>query len=517
MRVYLEMPGDAHRELCARLAYAFRLFCAIYGHTPIVGCAQAAAPDVTLRYSAATRKGPPSSERAVWLTRGYRGRDWRQPAPPPIEYARDGINTVLHYAPEQGCSPDWIGEIFEWVSCADEYSVTARDRVDRPLYEASYAGRHAVNTHIPYAAVAMRGLQQEICRLLPRAPLEAETPEGLNGHAVIPTHDVDYFPRGRMHTVRRLARNAAISMVIGRSPLLASRQAGLALRAACGAKIDPLDQIVRVALEEERLGFGSSFFFLVRHGHRLDARYSLDDCGVVETMRWLAGQGMEIGLHGSFNSLEDEDGLKREARAMRERGFRPRGNRQHWLHYTLDRLIPAVERAGIGYDSSIGWSTRTGFRAGACFAYPPYDFAKEGPASFLELPLIAMDQALHVPGNSSEALFEQVAQMMAASRQLSWGGIALLWHPAAFGGGWLPAEVGEMYWRLATDRERWNERWMPGAKFLKLVRERYVDAGLFVSAPEAETSSVQCSLQETAVTDWPRESSTWTTNEAASV
>lgn len=478
MNLYLEMPEFASPALRARLGYAFRLFCAIYGHRPVLDSADVANADISIRYRDAAAHASIADVRTVWLCRGLRDRDPRQPAPPPIKYAHDGLNTILHYSPERSKAPDWIGEIFEWVSCADEYSLTRHDSIGRAVFETTYAGRHGIDAGIPYAAIAMRALQQEICRVMPRAPENPLPPEGLEGHAVLPTHDVDYFPLGRAHAAYRLIRNAVISCVLTRRPALGLRQAGYAARLLFGSDSDPLDRLVHVAQEEMRHGFSSSYYFLVQNAHRLDAGYTLADAGVLEMMHWLEARGMEIGLHGSFTSLEEPGALREERHSLEAEGATAVGGRQHWLRYTLDRLLPAVESAGLQYDSSIGWSRHIGFRAGACFAFPPYDFANERPATFLEFPLVVMDQALDSPGRRKVPMFHEVTKMIGASRRLGWGGISLLWHPAAFGDGWLGNDVGSMYWKLAEDRLRANDRWIKASQFLELARHRYVEAGL---------------------------------------
>lgn len=478
MNIYFEMPEYASPALRARLGYAFRLFCAIYGHTPILDPAYPTRAEVAIRYRDAGAHSSLADARTVWLCRGFRERDPRQPAPPPVKYARDGLSTLLHHVPERSKAPDWLGEIFEWVSCADEYSVREHDSIGRAEFAATYAGRHGIDVRIPYAALAMRGLQQEICRVAPRAGEQPEPPAGLEGHAVLPTHDVDYFRMGRIHAAWRLARNAVISCVLTRRPALALRQAGYAVRVLLGSDCDPLDQLVRVAEQEQGQGFSSSYYFLVRNAHRLDAGYTLAEPGVLDTMRWLEARGMEIGLHGSFTSLEEPGALAEERHSLEAEGLRALGGRQHWLRYTLDRLLPAIENAGLQYDTSIGWSRHIGFRAGACFAFPPYDFTKEGPATFLEFPMVMMDQALDLPGRHRVPIFHELTQMIGNSRRLGWGGISLLWHPAAFGDGWLPNDVGSMYWRLAEERRRSKDVWLKAAQFLELARPRYVEAGL---------------------------------------
>lgn len=105
-----------------------------------------------------------------------------------------------------------------------------------------------------------------------------------------------------------------------------------------------------------------------------------------------------------------------------------------------------------------------------------------------------MDQALHAPDGGEEQRFQEAAQVLAASRELGWGGVTLLWHPAAFGSGWLSPEIGKVFWRLAADRLCQNDQWMPSLRFLELARERFVQAGLLSNT--AQTRVIEMSLQE---------------------
>jgi hypothetical protein len=192
----------------------------------------------------------------------------------------------------------------------------------------------------------------------------------------------------------------------------------------------------------------------------------------------LIAKGMEVGVHGSYSSLDQHDRLRHEFLHCRALGFDPKGGRQHWLRFTLDRLIREVERAGAIYDASLGWGDQAGFRAGACFAFPPYDFEQERPATFLEIPLVIMDKALHVKGKGEETLYETAAKLLAASRRYGWGGISLLWHPTAFGGCQLSPEIGRVFWKLLDSQEAANDTWTSAADFVSAIRERYSRVGL---------------------------------------
>jgi hypothetical protein len=154
-------------------------------------------------------------------------------------------------------------------------------------------------------------------------------------------------------------------------------------------------------------------------------------------------------------------------------GFAPLGGRQHWLRFTLPQLVEGVARSGAAYDASLGWPAQIGFRAGLCAPFPPYDFEREAAAPFLELPLLAMDRALL--GTSHTGAADQLSQALAASRQYGWGGVSLLWHPTAFGGGQFPKVIGEAYWRLL---DAGTDNFVSGASMAQAVWNRYSQAGL---------------------------------------
>ena len=485
MKICLEFGKDWSLPHGARITYAFRLFCAIYGHEPVLTNDGGSSADVCICYR--SRRATGALKPALLLSNLYRPRLLRDPAPPPWKYAQGGEETVLFYQPLPGEEPDWLGEIFEWVSCADEYSIEQRDRSGRIPFSATYAGRHNLDIRIPYAAVAMRFLNRALCRLMPGAPMELLSPDPTALHFLVSTHDVDYFPVGRLSAVYRLAKNAVISCLLSKRPMLGISQAAMALRVAAGGQ-DPLDQIPFVAGEENDRGVGASYYFLPRHLDRRDANYTAQEPAVEAMMRRLQALGMEVGVHGSYRCLDDPQGLAEEYGLLREAGFRPEGGRQHWLRFTLDRLIPALERAGALYDTSIGWSDRIGFRAAACFAFPPYNFAEERPATFLEIPLAIMDQSLQEGFEAGTDWSREAASLLSVSRLYGWGGISLLWHPAAFEGGWLSSEVGETFWWLMDAAGQRRDTWSSACSFVHKVLPRYVEAGLL---PAEKISSAE--------------------------
>ncbi len=382
----------------------------------------------------------------------------------------------MFYAPTLGAEPDWLAEIFEWVSCADEYSIQRRDSVGRIDFRDSYAGRHNLDVTVPYAAVAMLFLHRSLCKRLPDRPLAPDFRFRAEKHFVINTHDVDILPAGYLRSLQRLGKYALISLLVFKSAKSAAVQAGKTLAMAVGGD-NPLDQTPTLLQREISKGVGASYFFIAKREHRRDANYRIGDLAVTQLMHSIEKQGMEIALHGSYNSLDHPGSLNNEFQILRDQHFHPLGNRQHWLRFTLDRLIPEVEKSGALYDCSVGWNGM-GFRAGACFAFPPYDFQHERAAKFLEIPLAMMEQGFVTGGRPEEEWFSDAAKLLSNSRRYGWGGISLLWHPTAFGGGQLPREVERVYWKIIDHREEWNDAWTSCIDFVRSVSDRYVKAGL---------------------------------------
>jgi hypothetical protein len=489
MRLFLEFDRSQDTVQRHRLTYAFRLFCAVYNHIPVLDPRQAPGADLYLSYR------PPdisqTAKKTFYVSNLYRPRAREIPAPRPTRVRIATEETVLFHLPAKGNSPDWLGEIFEWTSCADEYSIVARDAVGRIPFSSSIFARYSLDERRPYAAVAMFLLESAIRARAPEFPVQASPPAGIS-HAVVCSHDVDFIPSGRASSVWRLMKNSMISL--RESPGLAANIGARALSVAVGGN-DPLKNIERLAQWEQACGVAASFFFIPRHGHRRDANYRVEHESVVRLMQRLQVMGMEIGVHGSYTSLETDNGLRDEFDSLRQLGLRPQGGRQHWLRFTLDRLIPAVERAGALYDASVGWHDRVGFRAGACFPYPPYNFAEERPARFLEFPLAVMDQALPSGRDDAHAVIER---LLASSHAYGWGGISLLWHPAAFGAGQLPLGIGQAFFDSASARLRLGDSWLSAADVLTLVRDRYARAGLVdrewgsrrINVDKSTTSSV---------------------------
>ena len=110
-----------------------------------------------------------------------------------------------------------------------------------------------------------------------------------------------------------------------------------------------------------------------------------------------------------------------------------------------------------------------------------------------------MDQAL--PAKEDQALGD-VAELLATSRTYGWGGISLLWHPEAFGGGQLPMGIGRAFCDLVNLRSEWKDTWISAGELVRKVCHRYIEAGLMdrgwggnlINVAGSTQSSVQAQL-----------------------
>jgi hypothetical protein len=472
--VRLEFSGEPPSRLRARIDYAFRAYCALFGFEPTDADSAA-----TVVYG-----GEPRRDGRLWAAARYAER--LDPARPPapiwteIEIPLAGGGRRRHRVPAflgGEARVDWLGEIFLWLSGTLESGAVAADGAGRLPHAETPAGRYGLDPEVPYATLAMLALNEDLRRQAGGGawPERPQPPWPGSRHAVVATHDLDFLPLSRGDAARRFGKNLAIALVHHRDPRLLGTLLGTGLRAAAGRR-RLFPPVVDLARRERAADRSSTFTVLCRRAHRRDGNYELEEPAVLALLSELRGLGMEIAVHGSYRSLEREGGLADEYARLRSAGFPPLGGRQHWLRYRDGSLFEELGRAGARYDCSVGFPDRIGFRAGASFAYVPYDLRRERPFGLLEFPLAVMDVALYAGGRGGWV--ERSRRLLDRSRELAWGGISVLWHDTVVAGSQLPRELGDAYWQLPAPGDLWGA----AEQVLEPVWRRYHRAGLLGGA-----------------------------------
>lgn len=455
-----------------RIDYAFRVFAAIYGY-----CVVAPEDSATISCLYGANAGMPCQEREFQIPPRYAARTASQKEIRLQKHRYAGQELFLAFSVDESSGrPDWLGEIFLWLSAEHERSIVERDPVSRIPYSETVFHRQGLSPLDAHAGRLMAWFENALRGNEKEALAQAPSPAPDLKHVVIASHDIDFYFANKSDTLRRLAKNIVLSATHYHSFSFCRSNMRMLAGLLGGVRVG--DYVPGMIDEIEALEFRTTLFVVAEGRHRRDPNYRTSQ--IAPQLRDAAARGFEIALHGSYDSVVAARSLKSEAEALESAtGKNPIGGRQHWLRFGDHRqLYRSIEEAEFAYDSTLGFAETCGFRNGANFAFPPYDFENERACSFLEIPLVIMDGSLHLASQRMGKEPQEVAdKLLAESRRLGWGGIAILWHnpmePLQ-----VPEEINEVFWNSAKKRRDYGEEWMSAEEFLKASLCRYQRAGL---------------------------------------
>jgi hypothetical protein len=470
--------GSAVSDLVRkRITYALRVFAAIFDHRIVEGAPGQEAICCTYGNVAPRKDGDkrfqipalyrPSRDFATKRLSGrtYAGEDF---------YLLYGVDTPTN-------NPDWLGEIFEWLSSSHELSLTRRDPLGRIDYADTIFSQQEISPRKPHATMLMAWLENCLrngssVEELPKAP----SPVPSVDHIVVCSHDIDFHYTNKISVLVRTFKNLGISFRLYRSKSFFRSNLQMIAQVLAGNRVG--DYLPRLLEACEKCGISSTMFVVAGGKHRRDPNYHLED--ISASLLEARSRGFTLSLHGSYGSIVEEATLAPEtSRFEAVLRSRPLGNRQHWLRFDKhEKLFNAIESAGLVYDSSLGFPEMPGFRNGASFAFPPYDFLNEKPHEFLEIPLVLMDGSVEAASrNLHEDPQNLTDEILRASRRWAWGGVAALWHnpvePLS-----VPDEINGVFWNCVQQQRKHREKWMSAEQFLSSCLGRYQDAGLLKGA-----------------------------------
>ncbi|HTC61842.1 MAG TPA: hypothetical protein VK709_03295 [Candidatus Saccharimonadales bacterium] len=472
--ISLEIQQNINEPIRSRISYAFRIFAAIYNY-------KVCDPDPSSKALRCfyTETPPASPDPSIFYipARYLGGRVSSKNDPLTVHsYANENVYLWHGVDPSTG-NPDWLGEIFVWLSCGHEVISTKRDSVGRVPYSETAFAEFEITPRKPYAAILMAWMENALrngntVEALAKAPCPIKNAD----HIVLPSHDIDYTYTTKSSAAVRLFKNLVIACRMYRNASFFCDNLLMLLKLIRGDRIG--DYLPALIQKMEAMGFRSTFFAVARHGHRRDPDYRLDE--IAASLNDVNRKGFSVNLHGSYKSIVEDSSLRIEAEALELAvGKYPTGSRQHWLRFgSQDSLFRETERAAFHFDSSIGFPEKVGFRSGASFPYPPYDFEKEAPFSFLEFPLVLMDGGLEAECRGSGENPQAVAdKILHESRTWGWGGISIVWHnpidPIQ-----VPDKINQVFWNCAKKRTEFQEEWMSTDQFLPVCLHRFQNAGL---------------------------------------
>jgi len=297
------------------------------------------------------------------------------------------------------------------------------------------------------------------------------------------THDVDH-PRVRYHKCDRtmfgFLYRALVGSVInfcrGRRSL---RQVAVNWKAAlslplvfAGLAKDFWNQLDRYLNLERDL---ASTFFVIpikgdagvdSHGRTRANRASpYASADIADDLKKLLSANSEIAVHGIDAWRDSAKGGDERERIQEITGAGDIGVRMHWLYFNSQAPL-TLEKAGFGYDSTVGYNETIGYRAGTAqvFKQPNVDH-------LLELPLHIMDTALFYPSYMNLSDEQAGAAMLPLIENATrFGGVLTInWHDRSLG----PERLwGDAYVTLLDDLRARTPWFATAAQAISWFRKR---------------------------------------------
>jgi hypothetical protein len=189
-----------------------------------------------------------------------------------------------------------------------------------------------------------------------------------------------------------------------------------------------LQAVLETAQVSREGGYDSAFYWKASGRTPWDSGYDAEHPQVREVIDRLALEGFELGVHPAYGTFGEPHQLEAEVdRLRRVVGSGAIGGRQHFLRWRPSTWS-TWERAGLAYDSSVGFADAMGFRAGTAVPYHPWLFEEDRESALIEIPLVVMDctpvEYMHLGAR------ETLAAIAALVRRCEGvGGVfTLLWH-----------------------------------------------------------------------------------------
>ncbi len=334
---------------------------------------------------------------------------------------------------------DLIGTTFHLLNLTWERNNSGREAVEPPQPEATLK-QPTVDRYILHLEELLDLYHADVERVK-RWPGEFR-------FAVALTHDVDMLQKWRWRSRLKWTARLPIDIWRNREQLRSDWEEIRSDR-------DPWDNCHDVLSLEQKHGFTSSWFFLTEARDHQTWRYKINSHRARAAVDDVRQAGGEIALHGGYRQPHTLSRfLDQKQQLERVLGRELQGVRQHWLKYSLAKTADAQARAGLSYDSSLGWNHAAGYRSGTSLPYKVFDPLSKQETDFYEIPLIFMDTALFLQaGLSPEEVSTVLSDLLDRTEKVG-GLLTVLFHNHYF---------------YEQDFPGWKETY---SRFLEEVKER---------------------------------------------
>lgn len=350
----------------------------------------------------------------------------------PVEPAMESFfslqqnNLVFHH--------DLLKSAFHLLSGYDEFKSDARDEYDRFPYTSSL--QHSLGTISRplvnyYFDIILNGIEQ-FCHC---NGLHFERIPVFQKPTLMLSHDIDFIDA---YDFNETGFKFKMLLGMAKSPYSISGRFKAAFTALYHflnpfSKKNPFWNFDFLQRTESDREIRSTYFFLEKDGRNTNSRYRFQEKRIRNLIAKLTSEGYEVGLHGTMQSALSQSSLDLTLKNLQDVSPKPVvGIRQHFLKYSVPETTRIQEKAGLQYDSTLGFAQHEGFRNSYCWPFRMYDFENDRPAGIWEIPLTVMDVTLFAYRkldfqHSMKAITELVNEVQKFN-----GVFSLLWHNSFF-------------------------------------------------------------------------------------
>ncbi len=239
------------------------------------------------------------------------------------------------------------------------------------------------------------------------------------------------------------------------------------------SKKDPFWTFETMHQWESERNIHSTYFFLEKEENRhVNSTYHFHEKRFRKLFRELSERGHEIAIHGTIKSANSQESMERTVKNLEDASRnKVVGIRQHFLKYTPDETTLIQEKAGLTYDSTLGFAEREGFRNSYCWPFRMFDFGNDRSMELWEIPLTCMDVTQFTYrnldlGSSRESVEKLVAEVVRFN-----GVFSLLWHNHFFDDREFPGIV-EHYTGILDHCTNQNMQGITGRDIIGLFESR---------------------------------------------
>ncbi len=187
---------------------------------------------------------------------------------------------------------------------------------------------------------------------------------------------------------------------------------------------DTFDYFMDIA---ESKNLKSHFYFQTGKIGETDVKFDINNKKLRKKIKSILFRGHNVGIHPSYTTYNDSKQFAEELKRIKNIHPQVSEGRQHFLRFKNPDTWNLWEQNGLKTDSSIGYHSDIGFRAGVCHEYPVFDVINRKQLNLVERPLNIMDTALiHLSSDKNE--LQEICKNLINTTKKYNGDIVILWH-----------------------------------------------------------------------------------------